>query len=307
MTYAIASQASHIVLPEKVTDKPTVFSFLVDHFKQIDAATWQQRITDGKVHWRDGSLITLNCAFKPRARVYYYREVQVEKKIPFAEQIVYEDDYIIVAYKPHFLAVSPTGQFVNECLINRLKEKTGINTLVTAHRLDRATAGLMLLPKHPEHRHQYHALFQRGEITKQYQALAKLTPNLIKQLENGKINLPIKWTVKNRIVRAEPSFTMKMVEGEANSHSDIALIEVKGDLGLFKLSPITGKTHQLRLHMLSLDMPILNDRLYPTLLDKSEDDFAHPLQLLAQQIQFFDPLTGLQHDIASPSLAFPEK
>ena len=121
MTHAIASQASHIVLPEKVTDKATVFSFLVDHFKQIDAQIWQQRIEQGKVHWRDGTLVTLDSTFIPRARVYYYREVQTEKKIPFHETIIYQDERIIVAHKPHFLAVSPTGQFVNECLINRLK------------------------------------------------------------------------------------------------------------------------------------------------------------------------------------------
>jgi len=306
MSHAIASQASHIVLPEKVIDKPTVFSFLIDHFKQIDAQVWQQRIEDGKVHWLDGTLITLNCAFVPRARVYYYREVKAEKKIPFTEKIIYQDEHIIVAHKPHFLAVSPTGQFIHECLINRLRNKTQIDTLVTAHRLDRATAGLMLLPKQPEHRHQYHELFKTGNITKHYQAIARLTPTLIKQFNHGKLESPKRWTVKNRIVTSKPSFMMKIIDGEANSHSEIELLEVQGEFGLFKLSPITGKTHQLRLHMFSLGMPILNDRLYPTLLNKSEDDFDKPLQLLAHQIQFVDPITSIAHNFTTKPLTLIE-
>ena len=141
MSHVRASQASYVVLPETVTDKPTVLSFLVNHFSQLDAGIWQQRIVDGKVHWRDGRLIELTSAFIPRERVYYYREVLKESKIPFTEKILYQDDNIIIAYKPHFLAVNPTGQFINECLVNRLRIKTGISTLVTTHRLDRAANG----------------------------------------------------------------------------------------------------------------------------------------------------------------------
>lgn len=302
MSQVRATQASHIVLPEHVTDKATVFSFLVSHFNQIDAAVWQQRIVDGKVHWRDGRLITLACAFIPRERVYYYREVLVEKKVPFREKIIYQDDNIIIAYKPHFLAVSPSGQFVNECLVNRLRIKTGIETLVTAHRLDRATAGLMLLSKHVEQRHLYHDLFKHGKITKHYQAIARLTPQLLQQHNEAKLALPLCWTVKNRIVKSQPSFTMQIVEGESNSHSEIELIKVQGELGLFRLSPITGKTHQLRLHMQSLGMPLVNDRLYPTLLDRCDDNFNQPLQLLAQQLSFTDPVTAIKHDITTAPL-----
>ncbi|PKH05547.1 pseudouridine synthase [Moritella sp. Urea-trap-13] len=302
MSTVRATHASHIVLPESVTDKPTVFSFLISHFQQIDAAIWQQRIIDGKVHWRDGRLITLDCAFVPRERVYYYREVAVEKKVPFAEKIIYQDDNIIVAYKPHFLAVSPSGQFVNECLVNRLRIKTGIETLVTAHRLDRATAGLMLLCKIPEQRSIYHDLFKHGNITKHYQAIARLTPQLKQLHDEDNLPLPHCWTVKNRIVKGNPTFTMQIAEGEANSHSTIALIAVKGEFGLFKLSPITGKTHQLRLHMDSLGMPLVNDRLYPTLLDRCDDNFEQPLQLLAQQLEFTDPVTGIEHNIVTEAL-----
>lgn len=303
MSHVRASQASYVVLPETVTDKPTVLNFLVSHFSQMDAGIWQQRIVDGKVHWRDGRLIELTSAFIPRERVYYYREVAKESKIPFTEKILYQDDNIIVAYKPHFLAVNPTGQFINECLVNRLRIKTGINTLVTAHRLDRATAGLILLSKNPPQRHLYHDLFKQGNISKQYQAIARLTPELITQHRLNQLGLPLHWTVKNRMIKAQPSFTMQVTEGEANTHSNISLIAVKNDIGLFNLSPITGKTHQLRVHMQSLGMPLINDRLYPTLLDKAEDNFAAPLQLLAQQLKFTDPVSSIEHDISCDGLA----
>ncbi|MBE7215485.1 pseudouridine synthase [Shewanella benthica] len=292
-----ASQASYVVLPENVTDKPTVLSFLVDRFEQVGSDVWRERIIDGKVHWQDGSLIELGTAFKPRARVYYYREVKSETKVPFEEKILYRDEQIILAFKPHFLALHPSGNFVNECLVNRLRIKTGIETLVPAHRLDRATAGIVLMILNPEARSQYHDLFKNHKITKEYQALAKLTPELLACHQAGELVLPIQWTVKNRMVKGEPSFTMKVVEGDSNTHSEISLIQVINEIGVFDLSPITGRTHQLRVHMQSLGMPILNDTCYPNLQPKSADDYAHPLKLVAKRLKFKDPLTSQPHDI----------
>ena len=297
-----AAQASYVVLPENVTDKPNVLSFLVERFPQIESQVWRARIVDGKVHWQDGSLIELDTPYRPRARVYYYREVEAEAVIPFDEEVLYRDEQIIVAFKPHFLALHPSGNVINECLVNRLRIKNAIETIVPAHRLDRATAGLVLLCLYPEHRQQYHDLFKHGEILKEYQALAKLTPELLASHRAGELALPVHWTVKNRMVKGEPSFTMKVVEGETNTHSEIALIEVRGEIGVFRLSPITGRTHQLRVHMQSLGMSILNDRCYPTLQPKAADDYKRPLKLLAKRLKFRDPVTGIEFDIECDGL-----
>ncbi|MCH1930214.1 pseudouridine synthase [Shewanella sp. A25] len=294
---ARAAQPSFVVLPLDVVDKPTVFSYLISHYDHIGEAVWRQRILDGKVHWQDGSLIDLDTPYRPTARAYYYREVPIEAKIPFSEKILYQDENIILAYKPHFLPVTPSGDFVNECLIHRLRLSTGIDTIAPAHRLDRETAGIILLTTRPETRHVYHQLFIDDAIRKHYQAIAKLTPELIAQHQRGDLTLPLHWTVKNRMQRSEPSFTMKVVDGEANTHSEISLVEIKGDVGLFHLSPITGKTHQLRVHMQSLGMPLLNDRFYPLLLPKGPDNFAEPLKLLAKRLRFTDPLSGIEHDM----------
>jgi tRNA pseudouridine32 synthase/23S rRNA pseudouridine746 synthase len=280
---AISEQASKLSLPHTNPGVSTVLEYLIIKFPFIDAQIWRQRINDGKVHWHDGSLITEQSPFKPQQRVYYYREVESEARIPFDETILFQDEHILVAYKPHFLAVVPGGKYVNECLQSRLRVSTGIETLQAVHRLDRVTAGLVMLSVNPATRHHYHQLFQNRQIHKTYQAIANISEgeNLIGQ----------KWVVKNRIVQSEPRFCMRMSEGEANSHSLIHCVEQTSQQALFELNPVTGKTHQLRLHMQSLGLPILNDKYYPELQPLSDDDYSAPLQLLAKKLEFIDPVT----------------
>lgn len=279
----ISKNPSIVSLPQINPGVVTVVEYLIHKFPHVDAQVWQQRIADGKVHFRDGTLITVQTPFKPQQQVYYYREVESEPCIPFNEQILYQDQHLLVAYKPHFLAVTPGGVFVNECLQNRLRSSTGIESLQALHRLDRVTAGLVMFSLNPETRHRYHQLFETRQINKTYQAIAS-----IREDENivGK-----QWQVKNRIVRSEPRFRMCVVDGEANSHSQIRCIQQTHHRALFELNPITGKTHQLRVHMQSLGWPILQDKYYPQLQPKSEDNFDAPLQLLAKELKFIDPIS----------------
>jgi len=188
-----------------------------------------------------------------------------------------------VAYKPHFLAVTPGGMYVNECLQNRLQRSTGIDALQALHRLDRVTAGLVMFSVNPDTRHLYHQLFETRQIDKTYQAIANIRggENLVGQ----------EWRVKNRIVQGEPRFRMRVVEGESNSDSVIRCVQQTTQKALFELNPITGKTHQLRIHMQTLGWPILNDKCYPQLQAKSADNYSAPLQLLAKELQFIDPIT----------------
>ena len=307
MTSVCAAQPSYIVLPEPATlatnPPSTVQQFLIEHFVHIEANIWYQRIFQGKVHWQNGELINESTVYRPKARVYYYREVEKEIKVPFEERIIYQDDEIIIVFKPHFLPVTPSGHYVNECLVHRLRIKTGIETIAPAHRLDKDTAGIMLMTLNPKTRHHYHSLFTSKQISKNYQAIAALTPELLALHQTQKLTLPIHWTVKNCIKRSKPSFIMQVVDDEANSHSEIGLMAVKNGFGLFELSPITGKTHQLRLHMNSLNMPILNDKFYPKLKFKMPETFQKPLQLLAHRLKFTDPVTKKRHDICHEGLS----
>lgn len=280
---AISEYPSKVSLPQKNPGVMTVLEYLVTRFPYVAEQVWRQRIADKKVHCHDGTLITEQSPFKPQQRIYYYREVEVEPTIPFEEIILFQDEHILVAYKPHFLAVTPGGMYVNECLQNRLRRRTGITALQALHRLDRATAGLVMFSVTPDTRHHYHDLFETRQIHKTYQAIANIHDD---QRLTGQ-----QWEVKNRLVRSEQRFRMCVAEGAPNSHSLIRCLQQSTHSALFELHPVTGKTHQLRLHMQALGWPIRNDRYYPQLHPLSADDYSAPLQLLAKELQFIDPMT----------------
>lgn len=289
----IAKHPSKVTLPKPNRGFETVLAYLVHKFPQIAPALWHQRMAEGNVHWDDGEKITVQTPYRDQARVYYYREVKSEPAIPFKETILHHDEHILVVHKPHFLTLMPGGVFVEECLQRRVQITTGNDKLQALHRLDRMTAGLVMFSVNPDTRAHYHALFSERRIDKRYQAVASVTAerDLLGQ----------SWVVKNRLTKAKkPSFLMHVGEGEPNSHSEIRCIDHKGDKARFELLPVTGKTHQLRVHMQSLGMPLLNDNFYPVLRDKQQDDFSQPLQLLAKSLSFVDPVTGQTRYFESP-------
>ncbi len=260
----------------------TVLDYLVVKFPYIAESVWRQRLMDGKVHWLNGEMINSSTLYRSQQCVCYYREVEKEPVIPFEEHIIFQDEHILVACKPHFLQVTPGGNYVDECLQSRLRRKTKNDNLQALHRLDRETAGLVLFSVNPETRSDYHTLFEHHKITKTYQAVADIGADAM---------LCKHWVVKNRMEKSNPRFVMHIVSGETNAHSVIDCVDDTGNKGLFELSPVTGKTHQLRVHMQSIGYPILNDKVYPILQPKKEDDFSKPLQLLAKKLEFVDPIT----------------
>ncbi|WP_445427827.1 pseudouridine synthase [Alishewanella sp. HL-SH05] len=294
---SIATQASEITLPANNAGWPTVLAFLIAKFPGVSAAVWQQRIQQGKVHWYQGECINEHSAFLPSRRLCYYREVETEPLIPFAHRIIYQDAHLLVADKPHFLPVTPGGSFVNECLLQRLKTDTGNQDLVPLHRLDRDTAGLVLFSLQADSRALYSQLFSAGQISKTYYAVAEVA-----QFHDA---LPQQWQLHNRIEKSQPRFLNKICAGEPNASSTIRLLKVEAGLGVFQLQAHTGKTHQLRLHMQSLGWPILHDAYYPVLKAKNNGDFSQPLQLLAAEVSFIDPISAeLRRFYSQQKLAF---
>lgn len=282
---SISKYPSKLSLPQDVSDCSTVLAYLQKRFPAISESVWAQRMADRKVHWADGSFIDPDTLCRAQQQVYYYREVEQDPVIPFQESVLFQDEELLVVYKPPFLPVTPGGIYVNECLQNRLRLSTGIDALTALHRLDRETAGLVMFSVNPLTRALYHQLFADRVINKVYQAVADVGDHadLVGQ----------SWQVENRIVKSTPRFTMQVVEGAVNARSSIHCIQQKENLALFELKPITGKTHQLRLHMQSLGWPILHDRFYPYLQPKSADIWHKPLQLLAKQLEFNDPVTNV--------------
>lgn len=278
----ISKYPSVVTLPKCVKPYPSLLEFLVARFPRVPREQWLQRISEGKVLDEAGNRITAETAYVPFNRILYFREVAKERIIPFQEEILFLNDDILVACKPHFLPVTPGGAYVEECLLNRLRKSTGVDYLAPVHRIDRETAGVVMFSVNSKTSCLYHSLFRNGKVEKQYQAL---TAGCHYQGES-------EWIVENRIVTGEPWFRMKTAPGQANSCSRIRLVEVKDGLASFILSPLTGKTHQLRIHMSGLGLGILNDRLYPDLQPEAADDFAKPLQLVAKELRFQDPVSG---------------
>ncbi|WP_373922539.1 pseudouridine synthase [Duganella sp. CF402] len=271
---------SYLYLPEG--DWPDLISFLVVRFPDVSEAAWRERMARGDVVDNDGTPLTPTSRFKRGLRMFYYRELeQPETPIPFKEEILHLDDHLVVVDKPHFLPVIPSGRFLHETLLVRLRKTLGEEDLVPIHRLDRETAGVVIFSRNAASRGVYQSMFQKRVIDKEYEALAP-------RLEG--VTFP--FTYRSRMVEGDKFFVMREVEGEPNSETLIDVIEQRGELTLYRLYPHTGRQHQLRVHLSSLGVPIVNDAFYPVALPCKQDDVSQPLQLLARAISFIDPLSG---------------
>ncbi|MDB6164079.1 MAG: pseudouridylate synthase family protein [Xanthomonadaceae bacterium] len=257
----------------------TVLDCLCARFPAIERDVWIDRFARGRVLDAAGAPLNVDAAYRVGAEIRYFREVIDEPVIPFEECVLHADDDLVVADKPHFLPVTPAGPHVRETLLARLIHRLGNPDLVPLHRIDRDTAGLVLFSANPATRDAYQALFRTHAIRKRYEAIAPALPGL---------EFPL--TRTTRIVRGEPFFRMHEVDGAPNSETRIDVIERRGPSWRYALQPVTGRKHQLRVHMAALGAPIENDSTYPRLARPARDDHSHPLQLLAAGLQFVDPL-----------------
>ena len=239
----------------------------------------------GEVVDQDGTVLDPTTVLPAGAVVYLYRELPNEVAVPFDIPVLYQDDDIVVADKPHFMATMPRGRHLVQTALIRLRRQLGLPELSPAHRLDRLTAGVLLFTIRRERRGVYQTLFARGAVRKTYLAKAAADPNL---------TLPR--MVVSRIVKRRGNFQAVEEPGEPNAET---LVELLSPNGLYRLTPRTGRTHQLRVHMASLGVPIYGDPLYPNVVDVAADDFSTPLQLLAQCIEFDDPVSGARRRFVS--------
>ena len=266
----------------------TVFDCLVSHFDEIGEAAWVSRFQRGCVLDAQGRPLSMEAAYREGLRVHYYREVPAEQRIPFEASIVYQDDHLLVVDKPHFLPVTPVGGYVRETLLTRLQQRLANADLVPLHRIDRGTAGLVMFSMNRGSRAAYQALFREHKIQKEYEATATALPGVEFPL--------IRCT---RIERGEPFNISREAPGLPNTRTRIELKSAVGEWWRYSLFPVTGKKHQLRLHMAALGAPIRNDDLYPVILDRDPYDFDRPLQLLARALSFVDPISGEPRAFAS--------
>jgi tRNA pseudouridine32 synthase/23S rRNA pseudouridine746 synthase len=283
-------RATRLALPDGTW--PLLLDYLVLRFYPIPRIEIAQRMQRGEIVDSAGSPIKPDTPFARHTSVFYYRTVATEDRIPFEESILFQDDELIVADKPHFLPVTPTGRYLQETLLVRLIRKLNLPHLTPIHRLDRDTAGVMLFSINPETRRVYQDLFRQRVVTKVYEAIAPYRPEL---------SFPT--LRQSRLVAGTPFMRMQEAPPDdsknANAQTFINILEFDADSALarYELRPVTGKKHQLRVHMAALGIPIRHDPLYPQALPASataQDRYTAPLQLLARMITFTDPLTGIE-------------
>jgi tRNA pseudouridine32 synthase/23S rRNA pseudouridine746 synthase len=260
-----------------------VLDFLAERMPGISREAWADRLAQGLVLLENGSPALPDASCHAGQRLYYYRHLADEPVLPSQAHILFEDEHLLVADKPHFMPVTPSGRYVQQSLLVQLKRQTGCADLVPLHRIDRETAGLVLLGKRLQDRDAYHALFRDKDIHKTYHAVAAAPLGR---------ELPSIYT--SRLVPGEPFFRTMEVPGTPNSETRIRILKTEGGRALYQLEPVTGRRHQLRVHMNALGLPIEGDLFYPTVLrgPDAPEDFSQPLQLLAQSVKFTDPHTG---------------
>ena len=280
---------SCVALPRmKQSPWPTLLDHLAERLSAVSRSQWAERMAQGGVLGEDGQALAPDAPYVHGARVYYWRELPNEPPIPFEAGVVFEDELLLVADKPHFLPVTPGGRYVRETLLVRLKAQTGCADLSPLHRIDRETAGLVVLCKRPQDRDAYQGLFRQRQVHKVYQAVAGWRADLRFPLDRS-----------SHILEDEQAF-YRMREAASdenlppNSHTRIDRLGHSGERALYRLEPTSGKRHQLRVHMNALGLPIEGDQFYPKVLRGPEEheDFASPLQLLAQSLAFKDPVSG---------------
>lgn len=256
--------------------------FLVERFPDVTPDAWAARLGRGEIVDAAGTPLHAESHVRQGMRIWYYRELETpEAPIPFQERVLFMDEHLLVADKPHFLPTIPTGRFLKETLLVRLKRAHDLPHLVPIHRLDRETAGVVIFSHNPDSRGAYQSMFQKRVVHKTYEALAGRMPERA-----------FPFTYRSRMQDAAQFFVSEEVEGEPNSETLIELLETRGEVARYRLHPHTGRKHQLRLHLSTLGAPILNDAFYPVAQPCKGDDFSAPLQLLARSIAFDDPLTG---------------
>jgi len=278
----------------------TAMDYMMHRWGHIDPQGIEDRFDAGEIVGEGGIPLDRSTPLQDHTFIWYYRTLPPETRLPVELSILHQDDHLLVVDKPHFLPTTPGGTYIQESALVRLRNQLDLPDLIPMHRLDRMTAGVLLFSTNPQTRGKYQVLFEKRQVQKEYECVSAAEP----APGHPAVEFPV--VVRNRMVKSRSYLLAEVIDGEPNAETRIERLETfDGDtavgaagtsgaqrLARYRLEPHTGKTHQLRVHMASLGLGIVNDAFYPDLLDKAPDDYAKPLQLLARGIRFVDPISG---------------
>ena len=290
----------------------TALDYMMHRWGHIDPQGIEDRFDAGEIVGEAGIALDRSTPMQDHTFIWYYRSLPPETRIPVELNILHQDDHLLVVDKPHFLPTTPGGTYIQESALVRLRNQLRLPDLIPMHRLDRMTAGILLLSTNPETRGKYQVLFEKRQVQKEYECVSAAEP----APGHPAVDFPV--VVRNRMTKSRSYLLAEVVDGEPNAETRIERLRTFDASGapnsgapdggapdsapdvdggphrraLYRLEPHSGKTHQLRVHMASLGLGIVNDAFYPELLDKAPDNYAKPLQLLARGIRFVDPISG---------------
>jgi len=277
----------------------TAMDYMMHRWGHIDPQGIEDRFNAGEIVGEGGIPLDRATKLEDHTFIWYYRTLPPETRIPVDITILHQDEHLLVVDKPHFLPTTPGGTYIQESALVRLRNQLNLPDLIPMHRLDRMTAGVLLLSTNPDTRGKYQVLFEKRQVQKEYECISAAEP------VPGYADVEFPVVVRNRMTKSRSYLLAEVVEGEPNAETRIERLETfdggaslgaglttaASRLARYRLEPHSGKTHQLRVHMASLGLGIVNDAFYPNLLDKAPDDYARPLQLLARGIRFVDPIS----------------
>jgi tRNA pseudouridine32 synthase / 23S rRNA pseudouridine746 synthase len=296
--------ATRLRLPEE-GPWDTAMDYMMHRWGHIDPQGIEDRFDAGEIVGEGGIPLDRATPLQDHTFIWYYRSLPPETRIPVDITILHQDEHLLVVDKPHFLPTTPGGTYIQESTLVRLRNQLELPDLIPMHRLDRMTAGVLLFSTNPQTRGKYQVLFEKRQVQKEYECVAAADP----APGHAAVEFPV--VVRNRMTKSRSYLLAEVVDGEPNAETRIERLETfdagassgapgttaaasvsPRSLARYRLEPHTGKTHQLRVHMASLGLGIINDAFYPDLLDKAPDDYSRPLQLLARGIRFVDPISG---------------
>ncbi len=284
--------ATRLRLPEE-GPWDTAMDYMMHRWGHIDPQGIEDRFDAGEIVGEAGVALDRTTPLRDHTFIWYYRTLPPETRIPVELSILHQDEHLLVVDKPHFLPTTPGGTYIQESALVRLRNQLNLPDLIPMHRLDRMTAGILLLSTNPETRGKYQVLFEKRQVQKEYECVSAAEP------APGHLAVDFPVVVRNRMTKSRSYLLAEVIEGEPNAETRIDLLKTfdggarpgSARRALYRLEPHSGKTHQLRVHMASLGLGIVNDAFYPELLDKAPDDYTKPLQLLARGIRFVDPIS----------------